>query len=55
MRLGLLTNNVKEFGDAWRAIAHRPVIDLFELAQPWTGDLDNEITPITSLLNERVA
>jgi hypothetical protein len=30
----------------WRAIAHRPVIDLFELDQPWTGDLDHEIAPI---------
>lgn len=26
----------------WRAIAHRPVIDLFELGQPWTEDLGDD-------------
>ncbi|CAN5396290.1 hypothetical protein BH09PLA1_BH09PLA1_31840 [soil metagenome] len=26
----------------WRAIAHRPVVDLFELGQPWTEDLRTE-------------
>ena len=26
----------------WRAFAHRPVIDLFELDQPWTDDLPSQ-------------
>ncbi|MBC8105552.1 MAG: glycosyltransferase [Anaerolineae bacterium] len=31
----------------WRAIAHRPVIDLFELGQPWTEDLADEVPSVS--------